>query len=45
MYVAAQNGHVEALSMLISAGADYNAAKKVSYNKLCQYFSKQDNSA
>ena len=41
MYVAAQNGHVEALSLLISAGADCNAADKVSYSK---YFSKQDNS-
>ena len=28
--MAAQNGHVEALSFLISAGADFNAADKVS---------------
>ena len=33
MYVAAQNGHVEALSVLISAGGNVNAAKKVSYSK------------
>ena len=41
-YVAAQNGHIEALSVLISAGADFNAANKVSYSK---YFGKQDISA
>ena len=41
VYVAAQNGHVEALSVLISSGADCNAADKVSYSKYC---SKQDNS-
>ena len=41
VYIAAQTGHVEALSVLISAGADCNAADKVSYSK---YFSKQDNS-
>ena len=32
VYVAAQNGHVEALSILISSGADFNAADKVSYS-------------
>ena len=32
VYVAAFNGHVEALSLLISAGADINAANKVSYS-------------
>ena len=37
VYIAAQNGHVEALSVLISADADCNAADKVSYSK---YFSK-----
>ena len=41
VYIAAQTGHVEALSALISAGADFNAANNVSYSK---YFSKQDNS-
>ena len=41
VYVAAQKGHVEALSLLISEGADINAADKVSYSK---YFSQQDNS-
>ena len=41
VYVAAQNGHVEALSVLISESADINAADKVSYSR---YFSKQDNS-
>ena len=30
VYVAAQNGHIEALSVLISAGANVNAATKVS---------------
>ena len=30
VYVAAQNGHVEALSVLISAGGNVNAANKVS---------------
>ena len=30
VYIAAENGHVEALSILISAGADFNAANKVS---------------
>ena len=29
VFVAAQNGHVEALSVLISTGADVNAASKV----------------
>ena len=33
VYVAAQEGHVEALSVLISAGADINAADKVSNGK------------
>ena len=32
VYVAAQNGHVEALSVLISTGADFNAANEVSYS-------------
>ena len=32
MFAAAANGHVEALSVLISAGADFNAADKVSYS-------------
>ena len=36
VYVAAQEGHVEALSLLISAGADINAANKVSYNILAR---------
>ena len=31
--VAAQDGHVEALSVLISKGADFNAADKVSYSR------------
>ena len=35
VYMAAQNGHVEALSVLISAGANVNAATIVSYSKLC----------
>ena len=34
VYVAAQEGHVEALSVLISAGADLNAADKVSYSNI-----------
>ena len=41
VFIAAQKGHVEALSMLISAGADINIANKVSCSKYC---SKQDNS-
>ena len=32
--MAAQEGHVEALSVLISAGADLNAADKVSYSNI-----------
>ena len=32
--MAAQEGHVEALSVLISAGADFNAADKVSYSNI-----------
>ena len=40
VFIAAQNGHVEALSVLISTGADVNAARNVSYSK---YFSKQYN--
>ena len=32
MFIAAQYEHVEALSVLISAGADLNAANKVSYS-------------
>ena len=31
MFAAALNGHVEALSVLISKGADFNAADNVSY--------------
>ena len=34
VFVAAQQGHVEALSVLISAGADFNAANKVSYSNI-----------
>ena len=34
MFMAAQEGHVEALSILISAGADFNAADKVSYSNI-----------
>ena len=35
MFVAAEKGHVEALSVLISAaGADLNAADKVSYSNI-----------
>ena len=41
MYIAAQEGHVEVLTELISAGANINAPNKVSYNK---YYNKQDNS-
>ena len=33
VYVAAQNGHVEALSLLISAGGNVNTADKVSRSK------------
>ena len=34
VFMAAQNGHVEALSLLISAGADVNLARKVSYSNI-----------
>ena len=40
VFVAAEKGHIEALSVLISAGADVNTARKVSYSK----YSQQDNS-
>ena len=33
VFVAAQNGHVEALSLLISAGGNVNTADKVSRSK------------
>ena len=32
VFVAAGKGHVKALSVLISAGADINTADKVSYS-------------
>ena len=34
VFIAAQCGHVEALSFLISAGADFNAADKGSYSNI-----------
>ena len=34
VFMAAQEGHIEALSLLISAGADVNLARKVSYNNI-----------
>ena len=34
VWVAAHNGHVEALSVLVSSGADFNAAEKVSYRNI-----------
>ena len=41
VYVAAENGHVEAVSVLISAGADFNAANMVSCSS--SYFTMEDN--